>query len=246
MRGSLVHAVFVGLIAMLLPWSAFSQTGASQDESVSLGDLARSLRQKKAPAPAAPAAPVIDNDNLTEVIDQAAKDRQKGKSLFSADGGGKTFKVSSPDGTCSLSFDASATALVSTPFVVEDLPETELAKLDGPATFSHNTLELSIYNATAWNVKEITVSFTIVRHNAKDGEAKLIPAEAVDDARAAASAQKLSDTAALYHLKASAAPQATTVFRSTIDADLDSGQDWHWAIVQARGIPPSSAPAGRP
>jgi hypothetical protein len=95
-------------------------------------------------------------------------------------------------------------------------------------------------------VKEITVSFTIVRHNAKDGEAKLIPAEAVDDARAAASAQKLSDTAALYHLKASAAPQATTVFRSTIDADLDSGQDWHWAIVQARGIPPSSAPAGRP
>jgi hypothetical protein len=231
---------------MLLPWSCFGQTGTGQDESVSLGDLARSLRQKKAPAVASAPAPVIDNDNLTQVIDQAAKERQQGKSMFAAEGAGKTFKVSSPDGTCSLSFDGSANTLASAPYVVEDLPEAELAKLDGPATFSHKTLELSIYNATAWSVKEITVSFTIVRHDAKPSEAKLIPAEAVDDDRAAPTAQKLSDSAVLYHLKASAAPQATAVFRSTIDADLDAGQDWHWAIVQARGIPPSSVPAGKP
>ena len=63
----------------------------------------------------------------------------------------------------------------------------------------------------------------------------------MDDSRPAGAGQKLSDTAMLYHLKGSAAPQATSVFRGIVDAGLDAGQDWHWAIVQARGIPPNSA-----
>ena len=65
--------------------------------------------------------------------------------------------------TCDLSFSASATALLSDPYAPQELPEAELAKLDGPATISGDTLQLSVHNGTNWNIKEITVGLTILR-----------------------------------------------------------------------------------
>ncbi|MBV8052192.1 MAG: hypothetical protein JOZ80_13430, partial [Acidobacteriaceae bacterium] len=43
------------------------------------------------------------------------------------------------------------------------------------------------------------------------------------------------------HLKGTAAPLATTIFRDTLGASLASDQEWHWAIVSAKGVPPSPA-----
>ena len=57
----------------------------------------------------------------------------------------------------------SATSLLSDPYAPQDLPEGELAKLDGPATISGDTLQVSVHNGTSWNIKEITVGLTILR-----------------------------------------------------------------------------------
>jgi len=233
-----VFLVFLGVVSLgvTLPVAAAAQT----DGAISLGDLARTLRQNKEPKePSAPA--VIDNDNLAKVIDDVENLRLTTRPLFTFDGAGKNFRMSSPDGTCSLSFNAKNTALLSSPYVAQDLPQSELAKLDGPANILGDTLEVSMFNATAWNVKEITVGLTLVRRddtNAEEyGTAKLLPAVAGD----AATAEKRSDMTLLLHLKGSAAPLATTVFREKLDTALDDGQEWHWAIIEAKGIPPAPA-----
>src|SRR5579862_9050566 len=196
-----VALAFVGL---MLPLCALAQDGA-----VSLGDFARSLRKTKAPE----AATIVDNDNLSKVIDDVEKIRLGTKPRLSFDGAGKKFEVSSPDGVCSLSFNANATALLTSPFVAQDLPQGELAKLDGPANILGDTIEVSLYNASSWSLREITVGLTIVRRddtNVEDyGTAKLLPAVAQDNAPA----QKRSDVTVLLHLKGTTAPFATTVYR---------------------------------
>jgi hypothetical protein len=235
MRDHCCFRVLLAFLAMMLPVCAVAQA----DGGVSLGDLARSLRQSKTPKE--PAAPdVIDNDNLSQVIDDVEHFRQNGKPIFSFDGAGRNFRMSSPDGTCSLSFNANATALVSTPYVSQELPQSELAKLDGPANIHGDALEVSVYNASAWSVREITVGLTIVRHPdtsaANYGTAKLLPAVAGD----VVPAEKRPDSTLLLHLKGSTAPFATSVYREKLDAALDDGQEWHWAIVEAKGIPPTT------
>ena len=232
-----VFLVFLSVawLGMMLPALAAAQS----DGAVSLGDLARSLRQSKNPSE--PAAPnVIDNDNLSQVIDDVEHFRRTTQPMFSFDNGGRNFRMSSPDGTCSLSFNANATALLSSPYVSQDLPQSELAKLDGPASIHEDTLEVSVYNASAWNVREITVGLTIVRRpepSASDyGSAKLLHAVAED----AVPAEKHSDLTLLLHLNGTTAPFATSVYREKLDANLDEGQDWHWAIVGAKGIPPTT------
>ena len=235
-----VFLVFMGLVSLglLLPVCA-----AQSEDEVSLGDLARSLRQSKEPKePAAPS--VIDNDNLTQVIDDVEHFRLGTRPTFTFEGGATHFQMSSPDGTCSLSFNANSTALLSSPYVSQDLPQTELAKLDGPANIHGDTLEVSMYNASSWSVREITVGLTIVRHDdttADDyGAAKLLPAASED----ATPADKHSDVTLLLHLKGSSAPFATTVYREKLDENLDDGQEWHWAIVEAKGIPPATVADG--
>jgi hypothetical protein len=235
-----VFLVFMGLVSLglLLPVCA-----AQSEDEVSLGDLARSLRQSKEPKePAAPS--IIDNDNLTQVIDDVEHFRLGTRPTFTFEGGATHFQMSSPDGTCSLSFNANSTALLSSPYVSQDLPQSELAKLDGPANIHGDTLEVSMYNASSWSVREITVGLTIVRHDdttADDyGAAKLLPAASEDSTPA----DKRSDVAVLLHLKGSAAPFATTVFREKLDENLDDGQEWHWAIVEAKGIPPATVADG--
>lgn len=245
-NGSLRSAIFMKLqsslgitlvfLGILLPVCAPAQS----DSEVSLGDLARSLRKSKEPA--APAVNVIDNDNFSQVIEQVASLRLSRSPLFSFDGAGKNFQMSSPDGTCSLSFNANATALLSNPFVATDLPPGELGKLDGPASLDGDSLQVSVYNAGAWNVKEITVSLTIVRrvdtNAAYFGSAQLLPAVAGDAQPAEKPAEKHPDLTLLLHLKGAAMPSATATFREKLPSALGPDQEWHWAIVAAKGIPP--------
>jgi hypothetical protein len=238
-RGILVFLALLGLNMMLLAMMLPVCAAAQADNAVSLGDLARSLRQRKTPIQ--PAAPdVIDNDNLLQVIDDVEHFRLAGKPVLSFDGAGKSFQMSSPDGTCSLSFNANATALVSTPYVSQDLPQSELAKLDGPANIHGDTLEVSVYNASPWNLREITVGLTLVRRPdtsaANDDGAKLLPAVAA----VTLPAEKRPDLTLLLHLKGSTAPFATTVYQGKLDATPDEGQEWHWAIIEAKGIPPTT------
>ncbi len=49
--------------------------------------------------------------------------------------------------------------------------------------------------------------------------------------------EKQPDSTVLYHLKGSAAPSSTTVFHETLGTTLGQDQEWHWAIVQAKGVP---------
>ncbi|MGA8538998.1 MAG: hypothetical protein WB566_05830, partial [Terriglobales bacterium] len=123
------------LAALLAPSTAFAQTASAQDDAPSLGDLARKIRKSKAqdqdqaqaqpqsdaahPAPVRtlPAHTVIDNDNLAQVMEDAKNARpiKQDKTVFSIDASGNTLKVSSPDVTCSLSFNARASALLIKP-----------------------------------------------------------------------------------------------------------------------------------
>jgi hypothetical protein len=171
-------------------------------------------------------------------MNQVEGQRLNGRMLFSFDGVGKNFQVSSPDVTCSLSFSAQATALLSDSYVAQKLPAGELAKLEGPATIDGDSLQISVFNGTGWNLKEITVGLTILRgREAKTtyfGPAKLVPAAATT----VVPVEKPSDITVLYHLKGAAAPLTTAVFRETLGTVLAPDQDWHWAIVEAKGIPP--------
>jgi len=211
-----------------------SRAVAQADDDVPLGDFARSVRKAKDPAPDS----VIDNDNLKKVLDAVQDKIVKAVPVFSIDESGKKFSMKSPDGTCSLSFDANAQALISNPFLPEQLPQSELLKLDGPATIDQNTLQLSVYNGTKWNVKEITVGLTIVRPQPETatyyGSGKLITAADENSTPV----EKRSDLTMIYHLKGNAAPSETTVFHEDLGLQLDPGQEWHWAIIQATGIRP--------
>ncbi|MBZ5571195.1 MAG: hypothetical protein LAO09_04865 [Acidobacteriia bacterium] len=219
------------LLGLLSPVCALAQ----YDGPISLGDFARSLRREKQPA-----APVtIDNDNLFQVLEQVQSQRLGRGPLFSWNGSGNTFQATFPDGTCSLSFNANATSLLTVPYVAEELPQDQLARLDGPASIDGDTLQVSIYNGTGWSLKEITVGLTIVRrpenNTAYYGAAKLLPAVA-DNPPAAT---KPSDLTLLLHLKGTVVPLGTTILQEKLPAVLAPGQEWHWAIVQAKGIRPS-------
>jgi hypothetical protein len=223
--------IIVILLGCLLPVNAGAQSDGAEP---SLGDIARSLRKGKP----APEHAVIDNDNLHKVMNEVQDLKLKGKLLFSIDGEGKKFRVSSPDVTCDLSFSGSATSLVSDAYAPQDLPETELAKLDGPATISGDALQVSVHNGTNWNIKEITVGLTILRDSgteaARGSAARLIPAAETTTLLS----EKHPDVTVLYHLKGSAAPSSITVFHETLNSAPSHDQEWHWAIVQAKGIAP--------
>jgi len=235
MKPDFYLAMALAFAGMLLPACTLAQS----NDDMSLGDFARSLRKGRQPE----GLIVIDNDNLFRVMDQVEGLRLNGGPLFSLEGSGKNFQMSSPDGTCSLSFSANATALLAPPYVAEELPQGELLKLDGPASITGDNLQISVFNGTAWSLREITVGLTIVRpaNNAiHHGGAQVVPAVAQDVvAQDIDSAEKPSDVTLLLHLKGGIAPLATTVFREKLTAALGPGQEWHWAIVQAKGIPPS-------
>lgn len=220
--------IHIGVIAVVFVTAA---SVCAQDDDVSLGDLARSLRK---PTPAN--EQVIDNDNLPIVMDQAESKALGGKPVFSIDPSGKSFRMTSPDGSCSLSFDARVTPLISTQYVATNLPQDELLKLGGEAAIHDGVIQVSLYNGTNWDVKEIVVSVTVLQDQNAFG---LRPATLTLPAEAGP-AQKLPDVTLLYHLKAAGPPDSTTVFQGDLGDDLGQARDWHWALVGARGVPPAA------
>lgn len=207
----------------------------AQDDEVSLGDLARAARKSK---PAEEQPQVIDNDNIAVMMDKAESERLNGKPVFSVDPSGKSFRMTSPDGTCSLSFDAKAAALITTPYISSDLPQYELVKLEGGAAVHDGVLEVTLHNGTGWELKEIVVGVTLLNQTA----AEVQPARLITDSQIE---PRRPDMTTLYHLKATAPAESTMVFKGIVNDDLDQAKDWHWALVAARGIPPA-APATTP
>jgi hypothetical protein len=210
---------------------------------VPLGDVARSFRKKPVPSDA-----VIDNDNLSKVVDDAESRRAAGSSpVFSLDPGGKSFHVSSPDVTCSLSFTAKASSPLSDPLLLDELPRSELAKLGGPATLEGDSLQVSVHNGTAWELREMVIGLTIVKRGEASeassgyGQAQMLPAVA-EGLVPQESPQKQADVTLLLKVKGSAAPSTTALFRTSLNFALFPDQEWHWAIVKAKGIPPQSPP----
>jgi hypothetical protein len=250
-----VVLLIVLLAVLLLPSAA-----GAQDDAPSLGDLARNLRKNKAqdqdraqpqpdpahPAPVRtlPAHTVIDNDNLAQVMEDAKNARpvRQDKTVFSIDPSGNTLKVSSPDVTCSLSFNARASSLLIKPVLIEDLPLTELVKLDGPGSIQDENLQLQVFNGTDWDLREITVGLTLERKPGSDTaaatHARVIPAA---QAMSTVAVERRSDVTLLYHLKAEAKPFSTTAFRENIGITPGPDEDWRWSIVEAKGIRPSQA-----
>jgi hypothetical protein len=238
------------IVALLCPLAA-----SAQEDAPSLGDLARNVRKNKLQQPqppADPAHPIIDNDNLAQVMDDAKKARpvKQDKTVFSIDPSGNTLRVSSPDVTCSLSFNARASSLLIKPVLVEDLPLTELLKLDGPGSIQDESLQLEVFNGTDWDIREITIGLTLERKPGQNAEvaarARVIPAA---EGLAPVTVERRSDVTLLYHLKAEAKPFSTTAFRENIGITPGADEEWRWSIVEAKGIRPSqtqSAPDSLP
>ena len=166
-----IVALCVALCVLLCPLAA-----SAQDDAPSLGDLARNLRKSKAQQqpqqPPDAARTVIDNDNLAQVMEDAKKARpvKQDKTVFSIDPSGNTLKVSSPDVTCSLSFNARASSLLIKPVLIEDLPLTELLKIDGPGSIQDESLQLEVFNGTDWDLREITIGLTLERKPGENAE----------------------------------------------------------------------------
>jgi hypothetical protein len=232
-----VFSVGLALTAavLLTPSTMVAQEDAGDTP---LGDVARSFRKKPSSSQT-----VIDNDNFSKLMDEAESHRLSVSSLlYSMNAGEKSFQVSAPDVTCSLSFSASASSLLASPYVLKDLPPAELIKLDGPATMDGDSLQLSVYNGTEWNVHELTIGLTIVKRKDPSeafyyGSARLVPAVGKLDQTVETPVEKRSDVTVLYKIRGEAAPFTTTVFRTPLDTTLASNQEWHWAIVRAKGTP---------
>jgi hypothetical protein len=239
---ALCAVIVVPLVVFLCPLAA-----SAQEDAPSLGDLARDVRKNKLQQPQQqtdPAHPIIDNDNLTQVMDDARKARpvKQDKTVFSIDPSGNTLKVSSPDVTCSLSFNARASSLLIKPILIEDLPLTELLKLDGPGSIQDESLQLEVFNGTDWDIREITIGLTLERKPGENAEvaarARVIPAA---EGLAPVTVERRSDVTLLYHLKAEAKPFSTTAFHENIGITPSADEDWRWSIVEAKGIRPSQA-----
>src|SRR6266404_4603847 len=127
----------------------------AQEGEVSLGDMAREARKaKSAASPSSGDQKVIDNDNFAIMMDKAETARLDGKPVFSIDPSGKNFRMTSPDGTCSLSFNANATALIPAPEVASEPPQDELDKSAGSATNYDDSSEVALHKGTGWDRKE--------------------------------------------------------------------------------------------
>jgi len=225
--------ISIALFALALPVCLVGQ----EPSEPSLGDLARQLRREKEEKEKKTAERgVIDNENLKQMLNELQSKRFNSTTLlFSLDKGGQNFKVSAPDVSCSLSFSGKATALLTDPFVTRSVPSTEIAKLDGPAVIQGNRLQVSFFNGSDWNIKELVVGLTLLRTPTPKmyGPALLRPAaDSVVEL-----AQKRPDQTVIYHLRGNAAPQTTTIFTAELANEFDSEEDWHWAIVGAKGVP---------
>lgn len=209
-------------------------------DDMPLGDVARNLRKKMTAPPTSRG--VIDDDNLSQVMSQAESRHDSGAALkFMMAGEAKDFRVSAPDVTCSLAFSAGAKSLLTNQYGQMVLPAGEVVKLEGPATIEGDALLVSVHNRTDWHVSEVTVALTVVKRSA-GREAAMSVGGMESEVRP----EKDRDTIVIYKMRAAAPPGVTTVFSAPLNLELAADEEWHWAIVQARGYPPESYAASAP
>ncbi len=240
------------LLAAILGLAGPSLAAAQDASEAPLGDVARNFRKKNAPAPT---VIQVDDDNLSKAMEEAAARRASGASVFSLDASKtdaqkndslkKRFDLSSPDVSCSLNFTARTASPFSDSLLVDDLPRAELAKLEGPAIIDGDSLQVSMHNGTAWELREVVIGLTIVRQStpseaASINRARIVPAAGTQVDQD--SYQKQPDVTMLLHIKGSAAPSTTATFRTPLNFALFPDQEWHWAIVRAKGVPPQAPP----
>ncbi len=219
------------LLAALIPVRLAAQDDPNGDPNdTPLGDVARTLR-KKTPS----SQSVIDDDNLTKVMEQAESRHSPGSALrFLMAGDRRGFQVSAPDVTCSLAFTANVKSLLSNQYAQMEVPADELSKLEGPATIEGDALIVALYNRTDWHVSEIAVALTVIKKNV------VLGGMAIGDAEIGVRPEKKPDVTVIYRMRAAAPPWETTVFNTTLKTQLAADEEWHWAIVQARGYPPQT------
>jgi hypothetical protein len=245
------------LTALLVFYAATLCFAQDDPNETPLGDVARSFR-KKNPAP----GQVIDDDNLSSVMQQAETRRASESSpKFLIDRVDKGSHGSAPDVTCSLSFASNLKALLSpNQYSQMNLPVNEISKLEGPATIEGDALTVSVLNGTSWHLSELAVALTIIRKSADAsasyGTARLVPVVAgnlqqgskvrpdevppnefrPDEVRP----EKKPDETIIYRMRAAAPPWSTTVFSASLNEEINPGEEWHWAIVEAKGYPPQN------
>jgi hypothetical protein len=209
-----------------------------------LGDVARSLRKKTGAS-----QNVIDDDNFSKVMAEAESNHAAGSALrFLMAGEAKSFQISSPDATCSLAFNASAKTLLSSQFAQMELPAGEMLKLTGPATIEGDALTVSVFNGTDWHVSEVAIALTVVKKK-EPGDASFAGSDVAgalgnsspSGAESEVRPEKKPDRTVIYRMRAAAPPSSTTVFSAPLNLELPPGEEWHWALVQARGYPPESS-----
>jgi len=234
---------------------------AQSDGDTPLGDVARNIR--KAKVTTKPAEVRIDNDNFSKVMENSEARRMMSAPPELSFGLGPVLPgtpAASPDVSCSLSFSARGIRLTDVlgrpPEKDKDkdkeqkaadsnVPASELAKLEGPATIIGDSLQLSVYNGTGWQIEEITVGLTILRHSSQGASAsnslstgaRVLPASSVQIVA------KRSDTLIVYHFKGSASPNSRTTFTEPLGITLGPEQEWHWAIIEAKGTAKVSSAA---
>jgi hypothetical protein len=240
--GIRILVVLSALLGALGPVRLIAQDDPNE---VPLGDVARSLRKNQTATPQ-----VIDDDNLTQVIEQADKHDGFGSSLrYVMAGKSSRFQVSAPDVTCSLAFTANVKSLLSsTQYAEMDLSPSDVAKLEGPAAIEGDSLTISLFNATNWHVSEIDVALTVVKKSWGRDASPFSNLESGTDPGAGAAAgvnpfeqvrpEKKQDTTVIYRMRAAAPPWSRAGFSAPLRIDLAPGDEWHWAIVQAKGYPP--------
>jgi len=238
--GIRILVVLSALLAGLGPARLIAQ---GDPNDVPLGDVARNLR-KNQPA----SSQIIDDDNLTQTIEQGDKRDTFGSSLrYVMAGKSSRFQVSAPDVTCSLAFTANVKSLLSsTQYSQMDLSPQDLAKLEGPAAIEGDSLTLSLFNATNWHLSEVDVALTVVK---KSWGRDASPFSSIDPGASSPATvnpfqqvrpEKKQDTTVIYRIRAAAPPWSRADFSAPLNMDLAPGDEWHWAIVKAKGYPPQT------
>ncbi len=238
------------VVVLLAPLGAMRATAQDDPDQIPLGDVARTLRKKTPPA-----RPVIDDDNLPQVMQQADSHRDGGSGLtFLMSGNSRGFQVSAPDVTCSLAFTANVKTLLSSQYDQMDLPSGEMAKIEGKAVVEGDALTIPVFNGTQWHLSELAVAFTVVKRArtgvlplSQDGVSSVsaedtpqFTREMGTDAFQRVRPEKRPDVTMIYRMRAAALPWSNAVFSAPLNLEFDPGEEWHWAIVQAKGYPPET------
>jgi hypothetical protein len=91
------------------------------------------------------------------------------------------------------------------------------------------------------------VALTIVRRKAPVdallhySTSRLLPASAGSvQQESEVRPEKKPDTTVIYRMRAASPPSMMAVFSAPLNLDLAPGDEWHWAIVEAKGYPPQS------